>query len=327
MLARAPLLLSESLLFPYREGLSFEQDVWMDQGQKAAFAGALDRPPSSTWEIINPREFEKAKVPVVPLMPDIHPIVDKTYKAYDIGQVGELDLHILTELFGGENAARDLTPSWDGGIYWAGQRLSAKTPAEQASTKSISLFYLSAWKNAAAAQAFAELYAERPGPQVLRPAQGRGRMPRPRRRPAGTMEQVFTTNEGPVVITTRGTAGVCRGELRARPGAQAGQPGAGCAGHRRLRMASSRPSPHPHRRSTLAAAQRSRGGTGALVRRKRRDESRSAGRPPRRPLRIKAPWPILAQQGWEPDDLLVSVSGTAAPASAPRASPPPSQSG
>ena len=81
VLARAPLLLSESLLFPYREGLSFEQDVWMDKGQNAAFAGALDRPPSSTWEIINPREFEKSKVPVVPLLPDIHPIVDKTLQA------------------------------------------------------------------------------------------------------------------------------------------------------------------------------------------------------------------------------------------------------
>jgi hypothetical protein len=112
-----------------------------------------------TWEVINPRVFEKAKLPVVPLMPDIHPIVDKTYKPYDIGQVGELDLHILTELFGGDNASRDLTPSWDGGIYWAGQRLSATTPAELANTKSISLFYLSAWKNAASAQAFSELYA------------------------------------------------------------------------------------------------------------------------------------------------------------------------
>ncbi|MDE3161801.1 MAG: hypothetical protein KGL64_00960, partial [Acidobacteriota bacterium] len=51
VMARAPLLLSESLLFPYRDGLSFEQDVWMDRGRDAAFAGALDRPPSSTWEI------------------------------------------------------------------------------------------------------------------------------------------------------------------------------------------------------------------------------------------------------------------------------------
>jgi hypothetical protein len=81
VLARAPLMLSESLLFPYREGLSFEQDLWIDQGQKAAFMGTLDRPPTSTWEIINPREFERSRVPVVPLMPDIHPIVDKTYKS------------------------------------------------------------------------------------------------------------------------------------------------------------------------------------------------------------------------------------------------------
>ena len=44
VMARAPLLLSESLLFPYREGLSFEQDVWMDQGRAAAFSGALDHP-------------------------------------------------------------------------------------------------------------------------------------------------------------------------------------------------------------------------------------------------------------------------------------------
>ena len=56
VLTRAPLLLSESLMFPYREGLSFEQDVWMDKGQAAAFAGALDRPPTSSWEIINPLE-------------------------------------------------------------------------------------------------------------------------------------------------------------------------------------------------------------------------------------------------------------------------------
>jgi hypothetical protein len=175
----------------------------MDQGQKAAFAGALDRPPTSTWEIINPREFEKAKVPVVPLMPDIHPIVDGTYKAYDIGQVGELDLHILTQLFGGEKTARDLTPSWDGGIYWAGQRLSAKTPAEQASTKSISLFYLSAWKNAASAQAFADLYANALGRKYSGLHKDEAHAA-PTDTPAGAVEEVFSTNEGPVVITTRG---------------------------------------------------------------------------------------------------------------------------
>lgn len=204
VLARAPLLLSESLLFPYREGLSFEQDIWMDKGQAAAFAGALDRPPTSSWEIINPREYEARHLPSVPPLPDIHLIVDKVYKPYDIGQVGQLDLHILAEIFGGEEAASSLTSAWDGGIYWAGQRLSAKTPAELASTKSISLFYLSAWKSSASAQAFAALYAK----QLSRKYSGvkqdvAAESEAAAALPPGADERVFSTNEGPVLIATR----------------------------------------------------------------------------------------------------------------------------
>jgi len=201
VMGRAPLLLSESLLFPYREGLSFEQDVWMDQGQAAAFTNALDHPPTSSWEIINPREYEKHHIPAIPLLPDIHPLVDKLYKPYDIGQVGELDLRILAQLYGGDDASRDLTPAWDGGIYWAGQRLSAKTPAEQASTNSIALFYLSVWKNGASAQAFAQLYTDELGRKYsgvkLDDAASHSA-------PDGIEEQVYQTSEGPAVITTRG---------------------------------------------------------------------------------------------------------------------------
>lgn len=202
VLARAPLLLSESLLFPYREGLSFEQDVWMDRGQAAAFTGALDRPPASTWEVMNPREYEHGHVPAIPYLPDIHPLVDATYKPYDIGQVGQLDVHILTGLFGSESVARDLTPAWDGGIYWAGQRRNA-TPAEQDSTKSISFFYLSVWKNAASAQAFVHLYADELGRKYtsLKPEKSAAKVSDDTE---GTVEQVFSSEEGPVVITRRG---------------------------------------------------------------------------------------------------------------------------
>jgi hypothetical protein len=203
VLARAPLLLSESLLFPYRDGLDFEQDVWMDQGQPAAFAGAMDRPPSSTWEIINPREYEKKHVPSVPLLPNIHPLVDKLYTPYDIGQIGQLDLRIMAELFGGDKAVRDLTPAWDGGLYWAGQRRSAKTAVERTSTESIGLFYLSVWKNAASARTFARLYAENLGHKYsgLKPdLVASDSAPAV----AGSVEQVYSTSEGPVVITTRG---------------------------------------------------------------------------------------------------------------------------
>ena len=202
VLARAPLLLSESLMFPYREGLSFEQDVWMDQGQSAAFVGALDRPPTSSWEIMNPREYEKKHIPVVPLLPDIHLLLDQIYKPYDIGQVGQLDVHILAGIFGGENAARDLTPAWDGGIYWAGQLRNA-TPAEKESTKSIALFYLSNWKSAASAQAFAALYTNELGRKYsgLKPDDATKK----KDGDDGSEEHVYSTDEGPVVITTRGS--------------------------------------------------------------------------------------------------------------------------
>jgi hypothetical protein len=200
VLARAPLLLSESLLFPYKDGLSFEQDIWMDKGRQAAFAGVLDRPPSSSWEVINPRNYEQQKQSPILVLPDIHPMLDKNYKSYDIGQVGQLDLRMMAQIFGGESAARDLTPAWDGGIYWAGQKVSAKTAAEQASTGSVALMYLSAWKSNMAAHAFARMYADELGRKYSglkldaadkAPDTGNGE------------ETVYSTSEGPVLITVR----------------------------------------------------------------------------------------------------------------------------
>ncbi|MGC9159338.1 MAG: hypothetical protein ACP5FH_10135 [Terracidiphilus sp.] len=238
VMARAPLLLSESLLFPYREGLGFEQSVWVDQGRSAAFAGTLDRPPTSSWEILNPRAYETRQTPPVPLLPNIHPLVDKLYQPYDIGQVGQLDVRIMTELFGGDQAARDLTPAWDGGLYWAGQLRSAtagapgkaasdspgwragapgkaasslpgwKTADKQADTASIALFYLSVWKNSASAQAFARLYANELNQKYSGvKLEQTGQLPGSASfLSAGQIsaEQVYSTSEGPVVLTIRG---------------------------------------------------------------------------------------------------------------------------
>jgi hypothetical protein len=108
VLARAPLLLQQSLLFPYSEGLTFEQAVLVKGGRQAAFAGVLSNPPSSSFEIIHPEAYMvHAPVPVLRL-PDIHPLIDAEYTPYDIGVMGELDVRILTELFGG----RDMAGRW-----------------------------------------------------------------------------------------------------------------------------------------------------------------------------------------------------------------------
>ena len=81
ILARAPLLLQDSLLFPYSDGLVFEYKLLQKGGRDTAFAGALARPPSSSFEIIHPEEYLKhTPVPVLRL-PDIHPLIDAEYSA------------------------------------------------------------------------------------------------------------------------------------------------------------------------------------------------------------------------------------------------------
>jgi len=196
VMARAPLLLQDSLLFPYREGLSFEQKLMKDQGVEQAFAGVLDRPPSSSYEILNPKSYERKEKPPLLQMPDIHGLIDDQYDPYDIGVMGALDVRILTKLFAGDDAAVALTPEWDGGIYYAAQSKAAKTEAQKAQTSSVSLLYLSAWKSEDAAKTFAAIYAD----ELSRKYEGVKRD----KGAESPGEQIYLTNEGPVLIALRG---------------------------------------------------------------------------------------------------------------------------
>jgi hypothetical protein len=196
VMARAPLLLQESLLFPYREGLTFEQALMKDKGLEGAFAGVLDRPPSTSYEILNPKAYERqAKLPLLK-MPDVHGLLDAQYEPYDVGVMGALDVRILTELFAGEDAAVALTPEWDGGIYYAAQSKAAKTPEEKAQTSSVALLYLSAWKSEDAAKSFASVYAD----ELSRKYSGVKRQ----KDGESNGEQIYQTNEGPVLIAVDG---------------------------------------------------------------------------------------------------------------------------
>lgn len=197
VMARAPLLLQESLLFPYSDGLTFEQAVLIKKGKKGAFAGVLENPPSSSFEIMNPAAYmAHVPVPVLPL-PDIHPLLDAEYTPYDIGVMGELDVKILTDLFGGRQISFALAPAWDGGVYYAAQRKSAVTEAEKNSTASIALLYYSRWKTEDAARAFMRVYAE----EIPRKYMGIVRQEKDK---AEANEQVYSTNEGDVLLWRSG---------------------------------------------------------------------------------------------------------------------------
>ncbi len=196
IMSRAPLLLQRTLVFPYADGLSFEQALLAKGGKELAFAGALANPPNSSFEVMNPEAYlAHVAVPVLRLG-DVHGLLDAQYEPYDVGVMGELDVEIMASLFGGPQMAAALSPQWDGGVYYAGQRKSA-TAAEKATTASIGVMYYSRWKSAEAAQAFAKLYAAELGRKYSQLMERKAEE-------SGAGEQVYSTNEGDVLVSLDG---------------------------------------------------------------------------------------------------------------------------
>jgi hypothetical protein len=196
VLARAPLLLQQALLFPYTSGLGFEQTVLIKAGTQAAFTGVLDSPPSSSFEIMHPDKYlQHAAVPVM-RMPDIHPMLTAAgWEPYDVGVMGELDVRITAELFGGRPLAEALAPNWDGGIYYAAQKKNA-TAAEKGTTASLGLMYASKWKNEDSARSFFTVFEE----ELPRQYDG---LKRRKSDEVDDSERVYSTNEGDVLLTLK----------------------------------------------------------------------------------------------------------------------------
>jgi hypothetical protein len=198
VLARAPLVLQQALLFPYTNGLAFEETLYVKDGAQRAFAGVLDAPPSSSYEIMTPEVYRKHEPVALMRLPDIHPLLKEAgYEPYDVGVMGELDVRMTAELFGGRPLAEALAPAWDGGVYYAAQRSKA-TAAEKSTTASLALLYSSRWKNEDSARGFFEVFNS----EIPRQYDG---LKRRRADEKDENERVYTTKEGDVLLTLEGT--------------------------------------------------------------------------------------------------------------------------
>jgi len=107
--------------------------------------------------------------------------------------MGELDVRITAELFGGRPLAEALAPNWDGGIYYAAQRKSA-TEVEKETTASLGLLYDSQWKNEDSAQSFFTVFEE----ELPRQYDG---LKRREKDEVDASERVYSTKEGDVLLT------------------------------------------------------------------------------------------------------------------------------
>ena len=170
----APRFLKESLVFPYREGLTFVQEVMFKRGRDGAFAGTMANPPKTTREIMQPSTYlAQEKVPPL-VVPKLQPILGAGYSGYDAGAMGEFDVSIFLAQFRDANKrSDDLYREWRGGTYFAALRcdLTPCSPAgakpeknkEQVATpptSALALLYLSRWSRPETATRFAEQYRD-----------------------------------------------------------------------------------------------------------------------------------------------------------------------
>lgn len=114
VLQGAPLYIRRTLVFPYSQGLLFQNAVVERLGQNA-FDQVLRTPPETTHEIMHPELYLKGIQPSKPALPCFES--QKSYKTLTAGTLGEIDVHLLLEQFSSPEEASRLAPGWKGGTY------------------------------------------------------------------------------------------------------------------------------------------------------------------------------------------------------------------
>ena len=148
----APLYLREALTFPYRYGLEFELALLRAGGKQKAYSDAFVNPPHTTRQIMEPKTYLSGEQ-IEPLpLPDFKHIF-KNYKRFDIGAIGEFDVAVLIDQYGGAEVSRDLYSAWRGAYYYV-----AQPKGDPAAT--LGLLFVSRWSDPFSAARFAAIYAK-----------------------------------------------------------------------------------------------------------------------------------------------------------------------
>jgi hypothetical protein len=115
--AHAPLYLQEAMLFPYKYGGDFVRFLLEQRGKQAAFAGLFHKPPQDTRQIMQPSTYLSSEPQPQARVVALERLLGPDWRREDLSGIGEIDLRILLEVWGGDKAASLLTEAWHGGYY------------------------------------------------------------------------------------------------------------------------------------------------------------------------------------------------------------------
>ena len=144
--SQAPLYIRESLVFPYAEGLAFQDAVFRKLG-KDAFAEVFVRPPASSGQILHPKRYLEHAGVAIP-KPPAAPGAREFRKLAD-GTLGEFDLRVLLEQYTSADEGVAAAEHLVGASYELLEHKREKFPV---------LEMASAWDSPESARTFFELY-------------------------------------------------------------------------------------------------------------------------------------------------------------------------
>ena len=143
-----PLYFREVLIFPYTDGLLFQDELIRRLGSDG-FKRVFEQPPETTQQILQPSLYLRGVAPDAPPLPKLQ--LPKGFKRVYDGTFGQLDHRILLEHHLGIDDRGDLLDRWHGGHFEV---------YEKRRTGESFLRYAVRWQDREAAREYYHLYRQ-----------------------------------------------------------------------------------------------------------------------------------------------------------------------
>ncbi len=146
--SHAPLYIRETMIFPYADGLLFQQSL-IERYGKEGFARVFERPPLSTQHILQPELYYAGLKPGKAALPALRK--PKGYKKIREGVLGQLEHEVLLRRHLGEDREFPVAKKWRGSNYEVYERHRSGGAM---------LRYASLWADDEAAAEYFQLYQQ-----------------------------------------------------------------------------------------------------------------------------------------------------------------------
>ena len=146
--SQAPLYIRESLVFPYAQGIVFQDAIFRKVG-RPGFGQVFQDAPVSTQQILHPEKYLEQAKPSLPPFPQSP--ARRGFRTLAEGTLGELDYRVLLTEFIGKSEGESMAAHLAGSVYQLREQKRDKSPV---------LAFAALWDSPDSARQYFNLYRE-----------------------------------------------------------------------------------------------------------------------------------------------------------------------